>query len=302
MSLKFNPDFELTEEIKKRFAAKGFVKLEGLFIEEPLSDLKALVHAEMGEAVDIYATDFSGLKFDICTDEVAELIAQEGFTRTMRELTERRLFFTQGIGFWLAKLKDRGLPWHIGIQSFGFQRGQDFACSLWVPLDPIVHDRQGGGMAYVPANKLSGRFLYDSVDPAMTRCLRDMAQSGVALTGDDFLDLRDAPLNNPEMNRALEFYKEVESYSVGDAMLFDKYVIHRSCRLGEGPLDSRTAFVMRFIDTGTRYDFNRVEDQEFFKDYLGVSGSTNFNREICREDGALLIDSPWFSDREARVI
>lgn len=110
--------------------------------------------------MDIYATDFSGLKFDICTDQVLDLIRQNGFVRMMQDLTGRRFFFTQGIGFLLVKLKDRGLPWHIGIQSFGFQRTNDFGCSLWVPLDPIVHDQQGGGMTYVSTSHLSGRFLY----------------------------------------------------------------------------------------------------------------------------------------------
>ena len=302
MPLVFNPNFELSEDIKERFATKGFVKLEGLFIDGPLAALKQKILAEIGEAVDIYATDFTGLKFDICTDEVVALLEQDGFIQMMRELTNRRLFFTQGIGFWLTKLKDRGLPWHIGIQSFGFQRAEDFACSLWSPLDPIMHDRQGGGMAYVPSEKLSGNFLYDTVDPAMTMCLRDMAEAGVELTASDFLDLRDAPLNNPKMSKFLEFYKEAASYKVGDVMLFDKNVIHRSCQLGEGPMDSRTAFVMRFIDVQTRYDFKRVEDQEFFKDYLGIVGSTNFNREICREDGALVIDSPYFLNRNARMV
>jgi len=302
MTIRFNPDFDVSDEVKDTFAKNGFVKLEGLFQAAPLQDLKAKIHDELADAIDIYATDFSGLKFDICTEDVLDLIKEPGFREAMRKLTDRQMFCTQGIGFWLSKLKDRGLPWHIGIQSFGFQRAEDFACSLWVPLDPIVADKQGGGMAYVPTERLSGRFLYDVVDPAITRCLRDRAMAGVKLEAHDFLDMRDGPLNNSEMIKLLEFYKDVASYNVGDAMLFDKYAIHRSCELGEGPLDSRTAFVMRFIDIDTKYDYERVEDQEYFKDYLGVEGSTNFNREICREDGALVAESSYFETRDERVL
>ena len=132
MSLEFNPHFILDKNSIENFTRTGFIKLRGVFVADPLLALKARIHAEIGAAVDIYATDFSGLKFDICTDEVLDLITQDGFAQLMRNLTGRRLFFAQGIGFLLAKLKDQGLPWHIGIQSFGFQRANDFGCSLWI--------------------------------------------------------------------------------------------------------------------------------------------------------------------------
>ncbi len=48
MPLVFNRDFKLSEDIKKRFASKGLVKLESLFIGEPLSALKARVHFRSG--------------------------------------------------------------------------------------------------------------------------------------------------------------------------------------------------------------------------------------------------------------
>lgn len=302
MTRKVNPDFFLDDAVVEQFRRKGFVKIKQLFSVDFLADLKKKIHGELEDAIDLYATEFTGLKFDICEDEVLELISERQFRDVMSTLASRKLFFTQGIGFFMKKVKDAGLPWHIGIQSFGFQRAEDFGCSLWIPLDPIDAANQAGGMAYVPREKLNGMFMYDSVDPAMTLCLREMANAGVELQMNDFLDLRDGPLNNPQMQRFLEFYKESEDYEVGDAMLFDKYVIHRSEPLQEGPLDSRTAFVIRLIDSETRYDMQRAEEQEFFKDYFKVSGSTNFNREVCRTDNALIVESAYFKAPSARLL
>ena len=72
------------------------------------------------------------------------------FKKIMHGLTKRTLFFTQGVGFGLKKNVSKGFTWHIESQSFGFNRSEDYATTLWAPLHPINTQQQAGGMRYVP--------------------------------------------------------------------------------------------------------------------------------------------------------
>ena len=94
-----------------------------------------------------------------------------------------------------------------------------------------------------------------------------------------------------------------DDFEVGDALFFDKYVIHRSAILGDGELESRDAFTLRFISETSRYDKLRSHNVEMPRDYYGYDGPTKFHLDVCKEDGELIIDSELFeSDREKRVI
>src|SRR3990167_3628787 len=113
--------------------------------------------------------------------------------------------------------------------------------------------QQAGGMRYVPRDVISGEFMYDYIDPAVFRCLDERIKSG-GIAFDDYVALRDEPLNSPGIGRLLEYFSVEDDYELGDALLFDKYVIHRSVKLGEGELETRDAFSLRFIADDSRYD------------------------------------------------
>jgi hypothetical protein len=299
-----NQNFRLTDEHIADYQRTGFVLLKQLFSSDMIEYLRKRVNDELETPTDHYQKGFDKLRYDLCNNDevIFELLADQRFKKIMHDLTERTLFFTQGVGFGLKKNVSKGFTWHIESQSFGFNRSEDYATTLWAPLHPINTQQQAGGMRYVPRDVISGEFMYDYIDPAVFRCLDERIKSG-GIAFDDYVALRDEPLNSPGIGRLLEYFAVEDDYELGDALLFDKYVIHRSVKLGEGELDTRDAFSLRFIAEDSRYDLARAKSIEIPRDHYGYAGPTKFHLEICKEDGSKIVDSPYFdADREQRFI
>lgn len=299
-----NEDFQLTEKHIADYKRTGFVLLKKLFTEDMIEYLRQRVNDELETPTDHYQKGFNKLRYDLCNDDevIFDLIGDARFQRIMGKLTECRLFFTQGVGFGLKKNVDKGFTWHIESQSFGFHRSEDYATTLWMPLHRVDSRKQRGGMRYVPRDVISGEFMYDYIDPAVFRCLKERIESG-GIPFDEYVSLRDDPLNSPGIGRLLEYFAIEDDYELGDALLFDKNVIHRSAPLEEGELDKRDAFSLRFIADDSRYDLHRAHMIEIPRDHYGYAGPTRFHLDICKEDGSLIVDSPFFdSDRERRFV
>ncbi|UQA60617.1 hypothetical protein [Polyangium aurulentum] len=295
--------FTLTDQLIESYRQTGFILLKRFFSEEMVLHLRDKVRAELSTPTDSYQKGFSRLGYDLCSGDemIYDLLRNWHFREVMWSLTGHRLFFTQGVGFELKKNVSRGFDWHIESQSFGFHRTEDYACTLWAPLHPIVTKGQRGGMRYVPKNIISGEYMYSHVDPAVFRCLQERIDStGIAF--EDYVALRDGPLNSSGMNTLLEHFAVEDDYELGDVLLMDKYVIHRSVMLDEGPLESRDAFSLRFISETSRYDHARAHMIEIPRNYYGYPGPTRFHLDVCQNDGDLIVDSPFFADREQRRI
>lgn len=299
-----NQNFRLTEAHVADYQRTGFVLLKQLFSAEMVEYLRKRVNEELETPTDHYQKGFDKLRYDLCNDDevIFELLGNPQFQQIMRDLNQRTLFFTQGVGFGLKQGVSKGFSWHIESQSFGFNRSEDYATTLWAPLHRIDTKGQAGGMRYVPRDVISGEFMYDFIDPAVFRCLDERIKAG-GIAFDDYVALRDEPLNSSGIGRLLEYFAVEDDYELGDALLFDKYVIHRSVPLGEGELQTRDAFSLRFIADDSRYDLARAKSIEIPRDHYGYAGPTKFHLEICKEDGSLIVDSPYFdADRERRYI
>ncbi|QLC72650.1 hypothetical protein LPB260_17960 [Pseudomonas sp. LPB0260] len=299
-----NQKFRLTEAHIADYQRTGFVLLKQLFSAEMIDYLRKRVNEELETPTDHYQKGFDKLRYDLCNDDevIFELLGNPQFQQIMRDLNQRTLFFTQGVGFGLKQGVSKGFSWHIESQSFGFNRSEDYATTLWAPLHRIDTKGQAGGMRYVPRDVISGEFMYDFIDPAVFRCLDERIKSG-GIAFEDYVALRDEPLNSSGIGRLLEYFAVEDDYELGDALLFDKYVIHRSVPLGEGELQTRDAFSLRFIADDSRYDLARAKSIEIPRDHYGYAGPTKFHLEICKEDGSLIVDSPYFdADRERRYI
>lgn len=299
-----NQNFRLTDAHVADYRRTGFVLLKQLFSAEMIDYLRQRVNEQLETPTDHYQKGFDKLRYDLCNDDevIFELLGSPQFQRIMGELNQRTLFFTQGVGFGLKQGVSKGFSWHIESQSFGFNRSEDYATTLWAPLHRIDTKGQAGGMRYVPRDVISGEFMYDFIDPAVFRCLDERIKAG-GIAFDDYVALRDEPLNSPGIGRLLEYFAVEDDFELGDALLFDKYVIHRSVPLGEGELQSRDAFSLRFIADDSRYDLARARSIEIPRDHYGYAGPTKFHLEICKEDGSRIVDSPYFdADRERRFI
>lgn len=299
-----NKHFQLTQAHVDAYRTAGFVRLKQFFSPEMVAYLRDRVNSELETPTDRYQKGFDRLRYDLCAGDkvIYGLLAEQAFRDTTTRLSGEKLFFTQGVGFGLKKNVSKRFNWHIESQSFGFHRAEDYATTLWAPLHPIDSKGQRGGMRYVPRNVICGKYMYSHVDPAVFGCLSERIASG-GIGFEEYVALRDEPLNSSGIERLLEYFAGEDDFEPGDALLFDKYVIHRSVMLEEGPLDGRDAFSLRFIAEDSRYDYTRAHDIEIPRNYFKYEGPTKFHLEICKRDGDLISESPYFdADRDQRRV
>lgn len=296
--------FQLDENQVREFRDRGFTVLRGFYGEDFTDYLRHTMGNILARPTDKYQSGFNRLAFDMYDgdEQLVSLLTDETFRAAMNRLTGRGMFFAQALSFELRKLKDKGFPWHIGTQSFGYQHADDYGCTIWAPLAPIDSSGQRGGMAYVPKNVISGDFMYSAVDPASFRLLKEHVDAKDDITLEEFVQLRDGPLNDPAMKRLLDYFSVEDDFEIGDALIFDKDVIHRSVLLEDGPLDTRMAFVMRFFCDDSTYDKNRAHDLEVPRKHFSYAGPTAFHLEVADKSGARLSDSPIFAGQDYRSL
>ena len=309
----FDHDFRVTREQTEQFRRDGFVRLEGFLNPDAVAVLRDRVGAELdrGTAIDLRALAFSKVRydFDIPKTDLFDLMERPYFQQALIDLTGRDLFLTFEVFWEIERNVNKGLPWHVGIQSFGFQFAEEFGCTLWTPLHPIDAAGQGGGVACVPQHVLSGEWVY-SADLAVVEVLRARERSGTPTNVQDYFDLRFGFLNNAVMDEILEAHKIEDDFEPGDVLLFNKMVIHRSVMLGDGELPRRAAYALRLVDAASRYDLNRARVLEFpveqyGKGFFPYKPFTRQHIEIAEagaEHGDLLAQCAYFSDRDRRMI
>lgn len=311
----FDSGFALSAGQKARFQRDGFVKLEGFLSGRVVDTLLDRVEVEMGRGVPRnFKSDelFTRAKYDFETDktDVYALMERPYFRRALTELVERDLFLTFEICFELEKEVDEGFPWHVGTQSFGYQVVDEFGCTLWVPLHPVDSDGQGGGLACVPMNVLSGEFIYHQFEPAVVSTLEAKERAGVRTSVGDYFGLRKGLINSPAMLEVLEAHRIEDDFERGDALLFNKMVLHRSVMLGDGTLPRRAAYVMRFVDASSHYDLKRARALDFpvekyGKGFFAYKPFTRQHIEIAEagaRDGDVLAECGFFGNRDRRTL
>ena len=311
----FDNEFVVTDEQKEQFQRDGFVKLDGFLNASVVSMLLDRTDIELNRsAANSYTgatAPFSKVQYDfeVAKTDLFELLERPYFRQALTGLAGRDLFLTFELSFEVEKNVNKGFPWHVGVQSFGFQFAEDFGCTLWAPLQPIDASGQRGGMAYVPQHVLPGEFVY-SADLAVVEVLKARERSGTRTSLVDYSGLREGILNSPLMDELLEVHQVEDDFDPGDVLLFNKTVAHRSIMLGEGELSHRSAYVLRFVDAASRYDLNRAQALEFpveqySKGIFPYKAATRQHIEIAEagaKDGDLISECAYFSDRDRRLI
>ena len=300
----FDNEFHITPEHLQKFRRDGFVKLEGFFNPDVVKTLLERVEVEMSRAPDNFKSEFSRLKYDFESEkaDVYELLERPYFREALTALVGRDLFLTFELCFELEKNVSKGFPWHVGVQSFGYQVAEEFGCTIWAPLHPVDAKGQGGGMAYVPENVISGKFIYQQIEPAIVSTLDAKERAGIETSIDTYFAMRSGVLNSPTMLEILESHRVEDDFKPGDVLLFNKYVVHRSVMLGEGALPKRAAFVMRFVEADSHYDLQRAKNLEYPAEKYGYKAFTRSHIEIGAPDGTALSECSYFADPGRRMI
>ena len=311
----FDNDFRITPEQKARFQRDGCVKLEGFLSAHAVDALLDRVDLELHQGfVENLKADalFNRARYDFESDkeEVFQLLGRDYFRKALTDLVERDLFLTYEMCFELEKNVDKGLPWHVGTQSFGYQFAHEFGCTMWAPLHPVDPEGQGGGLAYVPEHVVSGEFLFEQIEPAVVSTMKAKDRAGDKTNVGEYFAMRTGILNSSTMLEILEHHRIEEDFRPGDVLVFNKMVIHRSIMLGEGELPRRAAYVLRFVDAGSHYDLKRAQDLEFPVERFGqglfaYKAITRQHIEIAEAgagDGDLLSECAYFGDTPRRML
>lgn len=299
-----NSNFSVTEEDVLHFKKHGFVKLRNIFSPELIEHMQKLGTSQVSAPSDNYGAGFSRLKYDMCNDDptILELMSDPAFARIMAQLIDHQVFFTQGLGFELEKNKSTGAPWHVGSQSFGYQRREDMGYTVWTPLCRIDPKDQRGGMKYMSKELLSGEFVYQQIN-LVPEYLKDQIEAGKELTYADFSAMKNGLINSPEMMSLLDHFAVEDSFEPGDVLLFDKYVLHSSVPLLDGPIPSRLAYVLRFSAVEAQYDKNRVEQLAYPRGVFNYNVPSDYNERVASVDGEQVYASSYFDEtREARTL
>lgn len=234
----------------------GYLKISGLFTPAAVEGFRALLADQLRERkADAFqqevmrhggASQFAGysnnvdLRGDLmgCVRESAELRG------LCAGIEEGRWLLTQGLGFEIQP-GQRGLAWHWGFRSFSFIRPEDQGYTLWIPLDDVDPAGQNGGLPVVSERVYSGR---EETKLLARYCLGHEDEPLVMQAASHFASF--CALRNGILDR-----EKVElAFSPGDALLFNRYVFHRSAPFLEGPLLRRRAFVTRLIPASARYN------------------------------------------------
>ncbi len=299
-----NQDFKLTDSMVKEFASKGFIKLKNFLSTQATDTIRVQLNKQLGneKPTGWYGDDLNRLKYDIGnnSETILQLFKDSRFSNTLSDLTKHSILFTQGIGFELKKNQDAGLPWHVETVSYCFQRMEDFACTLWIPLDPIKPAEQGGGLSYIPKDVFSGKFMFQYRE-MLAAYLRNCEASETPVDEKWVGHLKSFIPKSEELAGILNKQGQADDFDVGDVFIFDKFVFHRSLPLNEGPMVTRQAYAMRFIDCHSRYDKSRAQNSLYFRNKLNYNPS-GFAHQVCQHNGEAIIDSPLFDGtRDRRV-
>jgi len=252
------PDESITQ--RELFLRRGFVKLHGFFGPKEIETLRGLALSQLHEVNNKFDTfhgnkSFNRLAYDVGNDsnELKEIVLSDPVKGVAKSIVGRDLILAQGLSFEL-KNNQSGFPWHVGLVSFNYIYPESFGCTIWIPLDEINVDGQQGGMRYVPRDIISGRYLYQRwwALTSQVDCLEEIKAHEKEYNALKF------PHPNSVEAKLYDRISIEDDFKVGDALLFDKWVFHRSCPLLPGPMESRLAFAIRFVDAKARYSPNNL--------------------------------------------
>ncbi|MGD1698714.1 phytanoyl-CoA dioxygenase family protein [Dapis sp. BLCC M229] len=295
-SIEFVNRIDLSPEDRQFFSESGFIKIENFLTKESVLKLRQVVYNSnqlRNVAGEHFPGEFSTVGYE--GYDVEELVADsicysDNFQYVMSQLMNHNIIFTQGIGFEL-KHNHRGLFWHCDIISFSYIMPEDLGYSLWIPLDPVNTSLQHGGLACVPRKIYSAQEQYALIyqitrQPDFFEFLQteDFYNMGFASKVEDFI---------------IERNKIEYDFSIGDVLLFDKFVWHRSCLFNQGDLPSRMAYTIRFIDRNARYskflrDGVNMKLKETGEKSTPEKSTYNFGDRLSNlEEGAVIGELSW---------
>lgn len=224
-------------------------------------------------------------------DEIFKDIAQV-ILKPLQELTGDEMTVTQIAILELEVGKGKGFRWHFDDYSFSFVDLDASGHTLWLPLNRIDINGQGGGMTWVHQNDHSGESR-----------LKQWA----------FYQLSDKVKKSPGGEYNLAKYKQYQernwsgefdkvmfdelrqecNLELGDALVFNRNTWHRSQEmLPNGPLKKRTAIIFRVVGLDSKINRTLFERTVERMNVEGKVEPKSFGHRLgAFKDGDLIRDA-----------
>lgn len=265
---------EITAEQARTFRNEGALRIKNFLNPAGVEKVREMVESDLGptEGAAGKEDEFKRRKYNVGNRNpvTRSLLDSPDLRKMFQALIPGRLLFTQGVGFELTPGK-AGLDWHFDLLSFAFIHPLDQGYTVWIPFDRIDPAGQRGGLEYVPEDAYSAR---DKMVLTYRHILR--GPEIIERAGGRDAYRAQMPCSSSEKITLEEMGVEPE-FNAGDALITNRFVWHRSCPLGQGPIRRRLAFVMRFVDADARYDGTFCRKLEEF--CVGY-GNTSFKAEF----------------------
>lgn len=254
MSVYVNP-VEFDAPSAEQLRRDGYLKIPSLFTPAAVEGLRALLadqlRAQSGEAPQGVGRDGGDSQFagysnnlDLRGALMEDVRRSPEFRRLCAGIDDGRWLLTQGLGFEI-KPGLRGLAWHWGFRSFAFIGPEEQGYTLWIPLDDVDPAGQNGGLPVVSERVYSGREETKLLAHYCRAHADDELVQRAAANFVPFCALRNAVLERERVEQA---------FCPGDALLFNRFVFHRSAPFLAGPQARRRAFVVRLLPASARFD------------------------------------------------
>lgn len=242
--LSFSPE-ELAQ-----FKRKGLVKLKQVITPSEVDALRRWCDEPIWTPDDPAGLPgFANTAYRVGTRQtVFEQLADDDNLRSaLRDLTGEKLIYTNGNRFTLTPGAS-GSPWHFGRITFSYIEPLDPGYSIWIPLDPINVNDQHGGMAWVPEDSWTarGRFQMWAGQLRRGEAAPNREELHAAMR-EQFGKSRGFSMLGPYDRAFLEIVGETADFAVGDALVFSKFVWHRTEPLRAGKMAQRIALVLRYV-------------------------------------------------------
>nr|BFD41420.1 hypothetical protein FFPRI1PSEUD_29190 [Pseudomonas sp. FFPRI_1] len=239
-----NP-LRLGQDDLEHFKTRGYIKLRQLLTPSAIHQLRELADSQLRAAPPpppAHSDGFTRLTHRLGQVGILErLYQQPAFAQALTFLCGSRLIMCEAQSFELG-VGRTGFAWHYDSLNFRYIRPQDPAFSLWLPLQPIHPEGQGGGMAWVPLSLFSAQENFQ-----FSRLLAQKLARGESV--DEFCALLHQTYATPGvLTDCFEEQRIEQAFEPGDALLFSKYLWHRSSPLLDGELQRRQAISLRLVD------------------------------------------------------
>ena len=154
-----------------------------------------------------------------------------------------------------ARLRDQAGPARarlaLGLPELRFVNAEDQGYTLSIPLNDVDPAKQNGGLPVVSESVYRGGRRRRSSRSTATATRTPRSSRPPRRTSWAGPSLRNAVLDRSMVEQA---------YSPGDALLFSRFVFHKSAPFHEGPQMRRRAFVMRLIPASATFNPKLLAD------------------------------------------